>query len=177
MHDLVRLYAREQLSQQAAADAFERALGLHRFTTDRAWKRFVNNTGVPGDPAFPTRRAALEWFQDERLGLIDTVTRSDTVHARERVLLAADLAPFLQRAHRIDDDVHVTEAAVRLAEAALRLSDDAHVPDLVRGVAYGNLGMAMIAAERLDEAIPALDRAAALMQSAPGTLTAPPSRG
>ena len=157
VHDLVMLYARAQLSDEDAANAFERVLRLYRATTDIAWKRFVLNTGPPGVELFPTPRSALAWVMEERGGLVGTVARSQDRHAREGVLLAADLAPFLQRAHRVDETVLVAATAVDLA------THDS-VPERDRAVAWGNLGMALMQAKRLDEAIPTLIRAGALLQ-------------
>ena len=61
MHDLLRLYAREQLSEQVAADAVTRALGCYQYTTDLAWKRLAKNVDGVGGTGFPTHQAALEW--------------------------------------------------------------------------------------------------------------------
>ena len=159
MHDLVRLYAREQLPQEAAVDAAVRALEWYRSSTDVAWKRFVENVDAPGGEVFPTPGAALQWVLDERVGLVDLVTRTDDNHAVERVLLAADLVPFLERAHLVDDFLQV-------AESAVRLSVEQDLPAWNRAVAHGNLAKALLQAERLGEAIPALFYAGQLMQDA-----------
>jgi tetratricopeptide (TPR) repeat protein len=113
----------------------------------------------PGGGGFPTHQAALEWVQAEQVGLVDAVVRASARQALPAVLLAADLMPCLQRVHAVDDYVRVGEAAVRLA-------DDASVPEQVREVAYGNLRMALVVAERFDEAVAALDLAGDLMQRA-----------
>ena len=66
MHDLVRLYASEHLTENAAEDSFRRVLDLYALTTDVAWKRFVTGTNPPGVDPFPTASSALEWVLAER---------------------------------------------------------------------------------------------------------------
>lgn len=162
MHDLVRLFARAQLPNPAADKALTRALTLYQETTDIAWKRFIKNADVPGGEVFPTPRAALEWVLDERVGLVEVIGRPGNDHALARLLLAADVAPFLERAHFVDDVVRVAEAATRLISEEDTAGNE--VPDRVRAVAYGNLGMALQQAGRLAEAVPALVQAGAILQ-------------
>ena len=158
MHDLVRLYASEHLTENAAEDSFRRVLDLYALTTDVAWKRFVTGTNPPGVDPFPTASSALEWVLAERSGLVETVLRGGDEHARRVVLLAADLKPFLERAHLVADQLAVALTAVGLVEDAT----EADLPERCRPVAWGDLGSALVAARRYDEAIPVMYQAAGL---------------
>ena len=149
MHDLIRLYADEQLTDQDRADGFARVLGHYRRTTRLAWVRFsaLPGTTVPGKKCtgFNTVDAALQWVAAERTGLVATVVQAATSHLADAAELAIELGPLLERA-RLHTDWLTAVSAV--ADAVDRRSE----PKLAARVLTG-LALALGAVRRHQEAM------------------------
>jgi tetratricopeptide (TPR) repeat protein len=157
MHDLIRLYAADHLTDDQRAAAFTRVLSHYRRTAYLAERRF---TALPNDvdrvPAgFATPTQAMAWVLVERAGLVATVSQS-AIHSEETAWLAAALAPFVSRARLLADWVTVATAVVQASPT---------IPDrTAAAMAWNNFGLALWQVRRFDEAITVLQRAGEIFQ-------------
>ena len=148
MHDLIRLYAAEHLTPDQHTAGFARILAHYRHTADLAQRRF---TALPADldqvPAgFATPQQAVAWVSAERAGLVACTGHAAGTHPDDTVQLAADLAPILARARLLADWVTIASTAVNATNTL-----DRHTA----AAAWNNLGLALGAVRRFDEAITA----------------------
>jgi tetratricopeptide (TPR) repeat protein len=156
MHDLIRLYAAEQLTPDQRAAAFTRVLDHYRRTADLAQRRF---TALPAVAAavpvgFDTPAQAMAWVLAERAGLISHITQATDTRPTDAVWLAADLAPFLERARLLADWVTIATAAVQASRDDRTLA----------AASWNNLGAALRQVRRFEEAITAHQRAGELFR-------------
>ena len=152
-HDLIRLYAAEQLPTPDRLQVFEQVLGWYRDTAYVAHQRF---TALPGElvpDGFDTPAQARAWVAGEQPGLVATVIRAATRQPMEALWLALHVMPFLERSRSLQD-------WVTTAEATTGITEDPHTA----AAAWNNLGNALQQVRRFDDAITALDEARHLYQ-------------
>ena len=179
MHDLIRLYATEHLTPRHQEAGFTRALTHYCHSTNLACRRFtalsVQAASVPA--GFTTASEAMSWVLTERAGLVAAVVHAANTRPGDAARLAADLAPFLERARPLVDGVTVAAAAVHATsfsnQPATATAWDSirrmvqQVREIFRetrsrhceGIAWNNLGLALRGVRRFEEAITAHQKA------------------
>ena len=162
MHDLLRLYAQRLSDDHADADGREHACDRlldYYLRTARAADQHVRalaGTAVPED--FTDRDAALAWLDAERASLVAAVSMAaDTGRDQVALNLPNALAEYFSWRRRFDD--WLTTAAIGL-NAANNLGDRN-----ARAGALNNLGLALQAVRRFEEAIAAHRDAAAIFRA------------
>jgi tetratricopeptide (TPR) repeat protein len=154
MHDLIRLYADEQLPDTERAARFERVLGYYRRTAELARRRFTAVPADSGPAGFDTPAEAMAWVVSEGTGLVAAARQAMRTHPEHSVYLARDLTPILPRARLLSDWVTIATVAVSASEAT---------PDgRLAATAWNILGMALREVRRFEEAIAALQRSLAM---------------
>src|SRR3569833_2283610 len=149
-HDLVRAYARE-LGRDERDEVLSRLYDYYLDTADRADDlvsplRFRPARAVPPGPgpAFPDREAALAWLDAALPVVVALCTSGGEGYDDRRWRLAYAVRGYLYLTKRLD--AWMTSHAAALA-AAVRLGDRR-----AEALPRTNLGMAFVAADRLDEA-------------------------
>src|SRR3569833_3185589 len=149
-HDLVRAYARE-LGRDERDEVLSRLYDYYLDTADRADDlvsplRFRPERAVPPGPgpAFPDREAALAWLDAALPVVVALCTSGDEGYDDRRWRLAYAVRGYLYLTKRLD--AWMTSHAAALA-AAVRLG-----ARRAEALPRTNLGMAFVAADRLDEA-------------------------
>jgi tetratricopeptide (TPR) repeat protein len=160
MHDLLRLYARQQLSgtRDAASDQ-DRATGrLLAYYLDMAGAADTHLRALPGTPVpaeFAGREEALAWLDAERPALTAAVTLAASTGRDEVAMrLPICLAGYLDWRRRLDDRLATAEAGL----AAARRLGHRHG----QGDALTSLALALAEVRRFDEAVTAHQEAAAI---------------
>jgi tetratricopeptide (TPR) repeat protein len=157
MHDLLRAYAGQLPSATAdeREQAFGRVLAWYLRYAAAADQHMRALAGEPVPAEFVSRDAALDWLDAERPGLIAAVTMAaGTGRHQEAVRLALSMSEYLERRRRFDDLMTVLAIS---RDAARRQGDRATV-----AAALSNLGGALRAARRSEEAISAYQDSAAI---------------
>ncbi|WP_158711398.1 tetratricopeptide repeat protein [Streptomyces xylophagus] len=162
IHDLVRGYtatltADDPALAEEGALARERLLSHYSRLAEAADRQLRFLQGDPVPEVFAGRAAALAWLDAERVNLVAAAQWTDDRYAPAAVRLALSVAEFLRWRRFFDDGIAVGRAA---RDAAHRL-EDPHSEATV----CNNLGGALLRAERADEAIEPLTRAAGLFDS------------
>ncbi len=161
LHDLLRLYAREQVAEHdqdlPSSAALTRALGFYVAT---AWHTLAllrrgdyrlgraDERWLSGGLQFPDERAALEWLEAERANLLVAVqqsARDPDVPPELAIQLAQALFGYLSVRCYWEDRVQVNQTAL---EVATRLGDHA-----AQGQALVDLGLSRFRQGRYDEAV------------------------
>lgn len=160
LHDLVRVYALDQVSRQEAlrqegTRARARLLAHYRRRAEAA-DRFLQSRADRAPTAdFSGREDALSWLDRERTGLVAAALwAADPDHARAGLELALSLHRYLSWRRHFDDAVSVFRCAVETAGA---LGDG-----LSTGRAWNRLGLALRNNRRIEEAVAAHTRACAI---------------
>jgi tetratricopeptide (TPR) repeat protein len=142
----------------ARADASpDGVLAGYRDTAEAARQRFIALPGqVIRHSPFGTSGAARDWFESERVTLVQAVADAagDPARCADAVRIALALAEFLDHSFYIDD--WVTTATTASATAAV-LGDER-----LQAAALVNLGAALTDARRVEEAIRALGQAGSI---------------
>jgi tetratricopeptide (TPR) repeat protein len=133
------------------------ALAGYRDNAEAARQRFIAlpSQAIRHSP-FGTSGAARDWFESERVTLVQAVADAagDPARGADAVRIALALAEFLDRSFYIDD--WVTTATSASATAAV-LGDER-----LQAAALVNLGAALTEARRVEEAIRALEQAGSI---------------
>ncbi|WP_258348967.1 tetratricopeptide repeat protein [Saccharopolyspora gregorii] len=151
-HDLLRLYARQQLVEADDAEAErgsaeERMLNRYKDSLQAAHHQHRHG-GLPGADTtrFVGRRDSLEWFVLEHPNLAAAASSAerfgDPLTAYELAWRASSL--FETLGGNFDAWIEAAQRAVRLAEE--------HAPDVVQAGAFSHLGAAYFRARRYLEA-------------------------
>ena len=158
MHDLLRLYAGRLSDVHADMDSREQARDrlLHYYlATARAADdhlRALPGTSVPA--AFISRDSALAWLDAERPNLIATVTIAARTGRDEIAMqLPLELGEYFSWRRCFDEWL---ETAMTCRDAARRLNDTDN-----EAAALNNLGLALVAMRRFEDAIASYQDAAA----------------
>ena len=161
MHDLLRLYARQiaSISPTDQEQAINRLLTWYLHQADAASKHLQVLAGSPVPPAFTGRDDALAWLDAQRPNLIAAVTMAaDTGRHHEAMILPLNLSEYLAWRRRFDDWLAVLAVS---RDSARQLNDKIN-----EGMALTNLGGALSAVQRFEEAITAHQDAAAIFREA-----------
>jgi DNA-binding SARP family transcriptional activator/tetratricopeptide (TPR) repeat protein len=161
LHDLLRLYAREQVAEHdpdlARSSALTRVLGFYVAT---AWHTLdllrpgdyrlgrADERWLTGGLQFPDTRAALEWLEAERANLLTAVqqgARNPAVPPELAIQLAQALFGYLSVRCYWEDRIQVNQTALAVAT---RLGDHA-----AQGQALVDLGLSRFRQGRYDEAV------------------------
>ena len=134
MHDLVRAYARQRGTDDAASDdrdaARVRLLEYYQAQADQAYRCLVGNTGSE----YPDRAAAVAWLESERLNLVAaTADARAAEHEAISLDLALSLQPYLIARLHLADLLAVSEEALA---AARSLGNRAGEVQMILGQAY-----------------------------------------
>ncbi|MFJ7211484.1 tetratricopeptide repeat protein [Amycolatopsis sp. NPDC098790] len=149
LHDLLALYARRHLALDAADQATTRLLTYYADAAHAADDHLKGLPGQPGPDRFAGRRDALAWFDAEHANLTAAVAHAHhTGHLNHTTELAACLADYLSWRRHLNDWVTVATHAFSVATT---LADPQHWAG-----ACNNLGIALRALRRFDEAITVL---------------------
>ncbi|MGV9365556.1 tetratricopeptide repeat protein, partial [Amycolatopsis sp. NPDC003731] len=152
LHDLLVLYARRHLAPDAADQAISRLLSYYCATADAADDYLRALPSQPLRDRFVGRQDALDWFDAEHTNLTAAVAHAyHNGYLDHTTRLAACLKGYLRWRWHLNDWVTV---ATHASFAATTLTDPQR-----RAVASNNLGLALRAARRFDEAITAHQRA------------------
>ncbi|MGW4882230.1 tetratricopeptide repeat protein [Streptomyces sp. NPDC004262] len=156
MHDLIRLYATDQLNQDGREEriaARSRLLERYRTMASAAQSHLASDASGPPSPPFTDREEAWEWLESERANLVATVTTAhDTGAAATAVSLAFSLAGFLEQHRHFADWTAVTATALAILQQA---------GDHQRAArAMTNLGIAQRELRQFDAAVLLLQTAA-----------------
>ena len=159
LHDLMRLYARKKSDEHAAADGREQArdrlLRCYLRTAEAAEDHLRALPGTPMPATFADRDKALEWLDVERPNLVAAVTMAaHTGRDQIAMQLPLSLAEYFNWRWRFDDHL---AAAMISRDAAHRLGERWN-----EAGALSNLGSALQGVRRFEEAITALQEAAAI---------------
>jgi tetratricopeptide (TPR) repeat protein len=137
MHDLIRLYAAEQVVAPAETGGQPANGGGREQARDRILRHFLrmaldgdqwfgNRSRKPVPDVFADRDKALRWLDAERDGLVAAVSvAADSGNARIAIDLAGSLARYLGWRRRFDDAILVAGTGLKQARLADRLSDEA----------------------------------------------------
>ena len=161
MHDLLRLYAQRLSDDHAEADGREQArdrlLGHYLRMADAANDHLRALPGMAVPEEFTGRDGALAWLDAERTSLVAAVSMAaHTGRDQGAARLPSALVDYLMW-RRLFDDV-LTTSTISLS-AAQRIGDRHY-----EGRALTNLGIALQAVGRLEEAITACQDAAAIFR-------------
>ncbi|WP_405906470.1 tetratricopeptide repeat protein [Streptomyces sp. NBC_00828] len=156
LHDLVRLYAADQLDHDGTDDvaaAFARLLEHYRTTAAAADSHLGPRADSPPSPVFARREDALDWLEEERANLVATVTSaSGTGAAATAASLAFSLATFFEQRRYLADWTTVTAIALAVLQQASDHQSAAR--------ALCNLGIAQRELRQFDVAVVLLRTAA-----------------
>ncbi|WP_051451085.1 AfsR/SARP family transcriptional regulator [Actinospica robiniae] len=161
LHDLLRTYARVQAAECEAEQneaARNRLLSYYLETAASARALWF---GRPGGPRpLPRHVAGSEdmadakaWFDAERENLL-AIFVQDTLEAKQKLKLVADLIPYLRASGPWDQAIVLLVEAVDVARALHDLGEEARALRLL-GHIYAERGM-------ISDALPCLERAVAL---------------
>ena len=124
LHDLLRLFAREQLDahepQVEQQRSLERALHCYLDGAQRAAAALLQSDdsapASPGSRIGDARTAALAWFETERSGLVSAVAMASEMDRHDLVKsLAAALKPFFYLRAHWGDERRILDIALRSA--------------------------------------------------------------
>ncbi|WP_448319348.1 ATP-binding protein [Streptomyces sp. CO7] len=152
MHDLLHAYAHEQAEGVTARsrDALRRygkaraGLIYHYVEHAKAAGTHLDPPGSPVSPRFPDREQALAWLDSERENLVAAARTTPPLVGRE---LGFALPTYLRWRRRLRDCLVVCS----LALDACKVLEDPHN----EAVAWNNLGTALRALRRFEEALDA----------------------
>ena len=161
MHDLVRLYAREQAQTDPDEHdrAFDRLLEHYLATSTAAKGHLRALPGQPGPAGFAGRQDALDWLDANRsnlLGVISLAVDAERLDVAMRLPFA--LTDYFNVRRRFADWIETHTVAV---DAARTLGNQ-HT----EGMALNNLSIALRQVRRFEEAIDAGRQAAAIFRAA-----------
>ncbi len=164
LHDLVRgfgagVVAGDAGLREEGEKARERVMEFYWQWADAADDRLRWLPGMDEPERFGEREQALAWLDGERAGLVAAVEWGrEERFANAAVALAISLGEYLDWRRYFDDGIAVAEAA---REAARLVGDR-----LDEAGAWNNLGLALMSADRVEEAIDAHTRARDLYETA-----------
>ncbi|WP_410575751.1 tetratricopeptide repeat protein [Amycolatopsis sp. cmx-4-61] len=148
LHDLLALYTRRHLALSAADQAISRLLSYYCAAADAADDHLRGLPGQPIQDRFAGRQEALAWFDVEHTNLTAAVAHAhQTGYLDHTTRLAASLKRYLRWRWHLNDWVTV---ATHASSAAATFPDPQR-----RAIASNNLGLALRATRRFDEAITA----------------------
>jgi tetratricopeptide (TPR) repeat protein len=154
MHDLVRLYAHQQLTKYTDTDdpggATARLLSYYRHTAAAANEHLRAVPGQAVSNMFASYEAAVAWFDAERASLTAVALALGTSHAALTTTLATCLAEYQAWRRQLTAQVAVAQDALT---AAHQLEDPQQ-----RTTAWNNLGAALLEVWRFDETISAYEK-------------------
>jgi tetratricopeptide (TPR) repeat protein len=157
MHDLLRLYAGQVPGNDPGEreQAVDRLLAWYLQQADAADKHLWALAGTPVPAEFADRDDALAWLDAQRPNLIAAVTMAaDTGRNQEAMDLPLTLSTYLDWRRRFDDWLTVLAVSRDSARQLNRRDSEA--------AALNNLGLALWAVRRFEEAISAHQDAAAI---------------
>ncbi|MFF2118903.1 NB-ARC domain-containing protein [Kitasatospora sp. NPDC058184] len=160
LHDLVRLYALEQLGKdpELGARGLSRLTEYYVTTAHAANRRAASSPGRSDAGPFPERAAALAWLDRERANMVAMILGLAEVGIHRGVArLSPVVVPGLIHGGRADLAIAVTEAALRAADS-MGTSD-------VEAEVWNNHGISLGLASRCEEAVEAHRRALAVARS------------
>lgn len=169
MHDLLRRYAgeltRRDDDEPTRRAATRRMFDYYLHTADRAgrlimphrYRIALDGTAVTG-PGIPRRSAAVRWFAEERLSLMELCRLEAAEFDARRWQLAYVLRDYFYLSKHLDGWLETHQRAVAACE---RLGDRR-----AEGITRNNLGRALLETGRLDEAAAEYRRAHALLTAA-----------
>jgi len=159
MHDLVRLYATRLSEEHAQADgreqATDRLLSHYLDMAKAAGAHLQARPGATASEALTGRDGALAWLDAERPSLVAAVSMAAATGRYQAAMrLPLLMAEYFDWRLRFDDKLTTTTVSL---ESARRLGEG-------EAQALNNLGTALGAVRRFDEAITAHQRAAAIFR-------------
>ncbi|MFJ8083842.1 ATP-binding protein [Streptomyces sp. NPDC096205] len=159
LHDLVRVFGAGVVAAEEGPAARERVLRYYRRWADAADQRLRWLPGQAEPERFADRRQALSWLDAERAGLV-----AAALWAREERFsvtagqLALCLGEYLDWRRYFDDKITIFRVA---QEAAFRAGAQVR-----EAGAWCNLGIALLRAGQVEDAVDALARARDLFEAA-----------
>ncbi|MET7319888.1 tetratricopeptide repeat protein [Streptomyces sp. NPDC005549] len=157
LHDLVRAFGVSVVREDAdfheeGETARERLLTFYWQWANAADDRLRWLPGKPPPERFADRAQALAWLDAERAGLVAAASWAHVErYADMATRLALCLAEYLDWRRYFDDKITITRAAQEAAHHAGESHSEAG--------AWNNLGLALLAVDRVEEAIDAHTRA------------------
>ncbi len=159
MHDLMRLYAKRLSDTHAKSDrrdqAGSRLLSHYLKMTQDAVLHILLFSHIPSPNRFTGQDDALAWLDAERASLVAAVSMADQMGNQQVAFdLSAVIFEYLRWRRYVDDCIAVATVGLNAARAMTDQNGEAG--------ALNNLGLALQAARRFDEAIVCHQAAAGL---------------
>lgn len=159
MHDLMRLFAREQLNADPVLQdqARGRLQDYYLATAHAAADHLQAPHEQPIDGRFAGLREALAWLDDNRGNLVATVRMAaESTHPDVAVHLPLALAQYFAWRRHVTDSIETHTIAISVASALKDWKSE--------GMAQNGLGLALQLAQRFEDAIDHFRRAATLFR-------------
>ncbi|NHC13132.1 tetratricopeptide repeat protein [Motilibacter deserti] len=164
MHDLLRLFAREELalaeSEHDRRDAFNRLLMQYQRRVDQ-FNAWINGMGEPepGD-LLDSRTSALVWMDGERVALVGAVAAALELELFDGAWhLGNSLVPYLSLRREYETTLGLLGLAQKAAE---RLADNLKI-----AVTLNNSALTLSSLRRFDEAVRTHQRALKALRELP----------